>query len=134
MQDTIDTLSKLIPVIISVIALLVTILKKPHEMRKLDAESVKADAEAASSYAEAAKTYSDEVLKLRAELNQERCARASLEETWTKRLDELKGDMVKLRQENAEYKDWAERLSHQVISLGAEPVPFRPRPKGRAAP
>ena len=43
------------------------------------------------------------------------------------KIDELEAKYERVMQENADLRDWAERLVHQVQSLGAEPVKLRVR-------
>jgi uncharacterized coiled-coil protein SlyX len=44
-----------------------------------------------------------------------------------KRIDEQQQTIESLRCENADLRDWAERLVHQVQSLGGAPVEIRER-------
>lgn len=50
----------------------------------------------------------------------------SLQRQSKSEIDDLKQLLDEERKEKESLKDWAERLVHQVISLGGEPVPFKP--------
>ncbi len=99
------TIGDLIAIIAAVSALLVAFFKTRPEIRKLDGD-------AAKSYSEAAHNYASQVTDL-----QERLARAEKE----------LATLTKLREENSDLREWAERLVHQVRSLGGEPVTLRIR-------
>ena len=96
-----------IALVASFVAILVSLFKTKPEIRALSGDS-------AESYSEAAKNYAEQVVKL-----QERLTKA--EES----LATVMGEINELRKENGDLRDWAERLTHQVKSLGAVPVAMR---------
>lgn len=79
-----------------------------------DAAGKNEDAQASETYAKASQMVAEELVKVRAE-------QAELRNV----LDERDQLIFKLQGDNADLQNWAERLVHQIQSLGAEPVPFR---------
>jgi len=84
------------------------------QSKKRNAEIDCAEAEAAESYASVAKSYAAEVISLRKEINELR-----------KELFETKKQVRDQDREIQDLRDWAERLVHQVQSLGSVPVEMR---------
>ena len=115
---SIDLIVGIIGVIGSVSAIALALRKYPFESRNMDASAAKSYAEAAKSSADRAKEIADEFeeykLETEAELkklnNEIRSLKIALKER-QETLDDL--------------RDWAERLVHQIQSLGAEPVKIR---------
>jgi hypothetical protein len=108
-------------------AIYVLITKQPSDRRKTDSDSFAAIAEASESIASGAKV-SNEFLRQQIDELKKR------DEDRQKKLNEVEerqivGDKINLeiRRELIAWQDWAKRLSHQVISLGGSPVPFRPK-------
>ncbi len=104
----------------SLSAIALSLRKYPFESRNMDALAAKSYAEAARSSADRAKEIAGEFEKYQLETESE-----------LKRLnDEIRSLKITLkeRQETLEdLRDWAERLVHQVQSLGSEPVKMRQR-------
>jgi ElaB/YqjD/DUF883 family membrane-anchored ribosome-binding protein len=104
------------------VAIVLPILKRPHEMRNIDAAAAQAYAQAAKLASERAEKACDELDKYKERISNELVSLRT-------RVDELE-ELVRTReQEVADLKDWAERLVHQVKSYGGEPVPYKPRKK-----
>jgi len=78
----------------SVVAIVVPLLKKPHETKKLDAETVKLYTEAMEK----------------------------AQQTFMARIDNLERRIEAVEEENERLTDWAERLVVQVKSYGGVPV------------
>lgn len=97
MNDTL--IVAIIALIGSLVSILVPLLKKPHEVKNLDADTAK-------TYAEAAK------------LSAERAEKSA-------QIQEAK--ILELIAHVEDLEDWVERLSKQVISLGGSPVKIRQR-------
>ena len=96
------------------IAIYATWRKVPHENRGFDASAAEAFEKAATSAAERATRLEERIEKLeRLTADQET------------RIETLEA-------ENDDLRDWAERLVHQVQSMGLEPVKIRIRQKGKA--
>ena len=115
----------LISVLVSVVSLLGSITaifinwaKLKPEKKKLDAEAHSEIAEAADSIVSGAKV-SNELLMT--ELRRMEKRESEREQKYT----HLKSRFDALEAEFILWKDYAIRLSHQVQSLGHEPVPFK---------
>lgn len=116
----IDLIIGVAGVIGSIAAIVLALRKYPYESRNMDASAAKAYAEAAKSSADRAKEIADEWDAYR---KQSETQIENLE----KEVRELKISL-KVRQEELEnLRDWAERLVHQVQSLGAVPVAMKNR-------
>ncbi len=104
--------------IVSVLGAVITIFKIRPDVRKTNADGDSAIADAAESVANGSKI-SNEMLMNRIK---------EMEELGNKRdkdLDKIKEKFAALELELTEWKDYAFRLTHQVKSLGYEPVPFK---------
>lgn len=113
------SLADIAAVILAALALWKAFTTARPEAQKLSSDAQASEADAAESYANVAIKYADELRKLRDELS-------GLEGRM--RAQEI--ELGKVRQENADLRDWAERLVFQVRSLGHEPVKMRgPTPK-----
>lgn len=82
--------------------------------KKVIAEIGEDSATAAEASAHAVQMYAEELANVRKELG-----------TLRKEVDDLQLIIAEQRSSIADLKDWADRLSHQVHSLGGVPVPFR---------
>lgn len=98
----------------SISAILISIFKQPHEVKNVDADTVKKYAEAASLSADRAQTIVEEFNAYR---------KQSEEKINTLQAKVL--ELEKYKDENEVLRDWAERLVHQVQSLGGSPVPMK---------
>lgn len=96
----------IVGVVGSISGILLALRKYPHEAAGLDAETLK-------TYIEAAK------------IQQERYN--DLEQKFDAYKVQIEARMTALEEENDALKDWAERLVHQVQSLGVEPVKIKQR-------
>jgi len=103
---------------VTVIGALVAVYSARANLNKTHAETTNEDAQASESYAAAARSFAEEVSKLRLEVKQLRIEMDARDKT-----------IKILTVDKLDLQDWAERLVHQVKSLGAEPVPFRPSHK-----
>ena len=98
----------------SVSAILISIFKQPHELKNVDADTVKKYAEAASLSADRPQNVVEEFDSYR-KLSEERINALQAKVT----------ELEKYKNENEILRDWAERLVHQVQSLGGSPVPMK---------
>ena len=108
-------------------AIYVLITKQPSDRRKTDSDSFAAIAEASESIASGAKVSNEFLRDQIGELKKR-------DEEREKKLKEVEDRLItgekinlEIRRELIAWQDWAKRLSHQVISLGGSPVPFRPK-------
>jgi|GEM_PF-5995980 len=117
------SLADIAAVILAALALWKAFTTARPEAKKLAGEAQASEADAAESYANVVTIYAGEIRKMRDEL-------AALES----RIKIQESELGKLRQENADLRDWAERLHFQVKSLGHEPVKMRQKAQdeGRA--
>jgi hypothetical protein len=99
--------------IVALISIGLSVLKTRPEIHNLTGD-------AAQSYSEAARNYAAQVVDL-----QTRLTRA--EET----ISAHSAELSKMMAENADLRDWAERLVHQVRSLGGDPVKMRSRAEAK---
>lgn len=155
---SVENLINIISVVVVWVGAIIAWRKAPGEAKKTDAEAQHEDAQAAESYATATRMYAEEVQKLRIELDAVRSKneknKALIVEQARKiaELDELKVELAKREElintlnmalaemrvyaeemtaKNETVEDWANRLFHQVKSLGGEPVPLKiPSKKG----
>jgi Tfp pilus assembly protein PilO len=117
-MDFLDKLINWIPLLANALIMLggwyILWRKAKPEIDKTDAEARSEDANAAEASATAVKLYAEELTSVRKELKELRAE-----------LDSRDSIILDLKTVLDDTKDWAERLSHQVISLGAVPVKFR---------
>jgi predicted nucleic acid-binding Zn-ribbon protein len=102
-----------IAIIASLVAIGVSVIKTKPEIRSINGET-------AESYSQAARNYADEVVNLQTRLTKAEQSLAS-----------VMGEVNDLRKQNEDLREWAERLTHQIKSLGAEPVAIRMRVDGK---
>jgi regulator of replication initiation timing len=86
----------------------------PHETREIDARTDSQDADTAEKYLNIADIAAERALRLESRVK-------DLEQE----VDHLKQANSRLLKENGDLREWAERLVHQVQSLGVEPVKIR---------
>ena len=124
----------LVGIISTVTMIIVGLIKLPNEKRKIDADAAKSFAEAAKLSEEAA-AFSAKRAASSADEFEEYKQKAEEDIHLLKiEIESLKAN-VKERDEKLEFlmcqlddvQDWAERLVHQVISLGGDPVKIRKR-------
>jgi DNA repair exonuclease SbcCD ATPase subunit len=84
------------------------------QVTNLQAQTTTEDAKASESYANASKMVADELVAVRKQMTNLNLA-----------LDERDKLIFQLQGDNADLKDWAERLVHQLQSQSFDPVPFR---------
>ena len=89
-------------------------IKAPHETKALDASTENQDANTAEKYQTIANMAAERALKLEKRINELECEVAKLKE-----------ENRQYREENVDLRDWADRLVHQVKSLGGNPVTIR---------
>ena len=121
-------IGEIIAIIVAIGALIGNVImwrKLPHETKEIDARAESQDADTASKYQAIADKAAERALRL-----EERMEAKVLKLEC--RVDELESEVAKLteeinwqRTENSNLRDWAERLVHQVQSLGGEPVKLR---------
>ncbi len=122
---TLGEIASIVAVIASVIALLLSIRKAPHEENSLDAGAAKDAMEAASSAAKMASEAVNTVANLRRQMNQQRIEYENRLADWEKRFNEQAEELRKVVEENENLREWAKRLVHQVQALGGDPVKIR---------
>lgn len=141
-HDWLDVLAAIAGILIglggigALITALIYVFKIRTEKKATQAETRHIDAETSSLYQDIADRSAERSLKLDIRVN-------ILETLIVKQTKELQRlpileaivekqakELQRLREENADLRDWAERLVHQVIGLGVEPVKIRPRPEG----
>jgi hypothetical protein len=108
-------------------AIYVLITKQPSERRKTDSDSFAAIADASESIASGAKISNEFLRDQIGELKKRDKEREEKLKEVEDRL--ITGEKINLeiRRELIAWQDWAKRLSHQVVSLGGSPVPFKAR-------
>ena len=127
-HDWLDVLTALAGILLglggigALITALIYVFKVKTEKRAVNAETEKTEAETISIYQNIADRSAERALKLDIRIT-------TLEALVQKQAAELQ----RLREENADLREWAERLVHQVHGLGAEPVKIRARPQGSEA-
>jgi len=122
MQDTINwvtVIAAMVSVVGAISSAAILIYKARAEVSGLKASEISSYAGASESIADGAKV-SNELLLQRIEELTKKDADTS------EKLETLQHDFAKIRLELNEWQDWARRLSHQVKSLGHEPVAFKP--------
>lgn len=105
------SVGEIIAILASIIAVALSILKTKPEIRSINGET-------AESYSQAARNYADQVVDLQTRLSKAEHSLAA-----------IMGEVNELRKNNADLREWAERLTHQVKSLGGDPVQMRVRPE-----
>lgn len=108
--------------LVSVAGAITTIYMVKPERKKKEAEASASIADAAESVAAGAKINNEQLLKRIEEMEVREVKRE-------RELSIVKNELQQVRADLVEWKDYAFRLSHQVKSLGAEPVPFKPYPQ-----
>jgi hypothetical protein len=123
----ISIISGIVSVAGAIAAIYVLITKMPSDRRKTDSDSFAAIAEASESIASGAKVSNEFLRDQISELKKRDKEREEKLKEVEDRL--ITGEKINLeiRRELIAWQDWAKRLSHQVISLGGSPVPFRPK-------
>ena len=94
-----------------------------YDERLARAASSKGDADAAASYEELADRAASRAIKLQDQIDELR----SQDDVQQKEIDDLKADSREKDCLIEDLREWAERLVHQVISLGGKPVELRMR-------
>jgi hypothetical protein len=110
----------------ALVSIYVVIYKLRPEARKTESESDSAIAEASESVANASKT-SIEFLKDQIAALKEKEKDRDVQ--WKEMLAQQVAThklVEEQRRELIAWQDWARRLAHQVVSLGGQPVPFKP--------
>jgi mannosyltransferase OCH1-like enzyme len=102
----VDTIIKILPIIISAVALIIAWRKAPSEAQKNEAE-------AASEYADATKNYLDIAERQRLQI-----------ENLMKKQEDMERELKELREEVKILRDWSSRLCNQVKSHNDIPVPM----------
>jgi len=123
---TLETIMTLITIVGAAVTVYFAIKSKPKELRHMDGDigadgidsigdALKIARDAAAQVAEISNALNDEKKKNRYELDGLRME-----------VNELKFELEQATAEIETLRDWAERLVHQVQSLGAEPVKVKP--------
>jgi hypothetical protein len=127
----------------AIVAIYVVIYKAKPERKKTESESDSAIAEASESLATSTKTtieywriqlaeHRDQINELKEKDRQRAEEITAIEKRHTNELQEISANQIvtqrlieEQRRELVAWQDWAKRLSHQVVSLGGQPVPFK---------
>ena len=112
-MDTVGIVA-IISVIGSLLAIVIALKKAPHETKEIDSHTENQDADTASKYQDIADRAAVRALGLEVRVNELECEVAK-----------LKDENRRQHSENADLRDWAERLTHQVQSLGGDPMKLR---------
>ncbi len=122
-MENVFNLTALVSAVVSILGAVATIMilfyKVKPEVGVMKATEESSFADASESIASGAKISNELLLQRIDELSQKN-------KIMSEKLDTLQRDFDKVRIELGEWQDWARRLSHQVKSLGHEPVAFRP--------
>ena len=110
----------IVAVIASITAILIAVFKAPAERREVGSRAESQEADTAEKYQRIASQAADKALKLNERVEQLEIM-----------VEELQADLKRKELENEDMRDWAERLVHQVKSMGGQPVVIRQ--KGKAA-
>ena len=122
---------------VSVLILLyVSIRKTPSEAKSMESSSDKDDASAVDILEQSNARLADRVDKLQVRVDEQNRAIEANEAKHQAEIDAIKAEYAaktaeldakyqRVVEENTDLRDWAERLVHQVQSLGAEPVKLR---------
>lgn len=116
-------------VIGSMAAIFLALRKYPHESRNLDAQASKGFAEAAKLSEEAAKLSASRAAISLSELEEYKHETNLEIQALRTEINDLKAELRERDERLEDLRDWAERLVHQVMSLGGEPVKIRKRKK-----
>lgn len=141
------TLSEVTQLVTSLTALVVSIFAvikfyriPAHERTKLSADTQKSDAEASKTFEEAAQLASDRANRLESRLTKlEGDFRLEVDRLNTvikerdMQIEQLVKELKTKDEVIVKLQDWAERLVHQIQSLGEEPVPFDKPPERKRA-
>jgi hypothetical protein len=103
------SLGEWVAIIASLVAVGLSIVKTKPEIRSINGET-------AESYSQAASNYAAQVVDLQTRLSKAEQGLAV-----------VMGEVNELRKNNADLREWAERLTHQVKSMGGDPVQMRVR-------
>ena len=110
-------IGEIIAIVAAVGALIGSVLawrKTPHETKEIDSRTEGQDADTISKYQVIADRAAERALKLEKRVDDLECEVAKLKE-----------ENRQTREENLDLRDWADRLVHQVKSLGGDPVRLR---------
>ena len=136
LNDTI--IVAIVGAVVSILTTVLATVMQSFKWRQGEGESVRASA--ASTISEAAESMVATLRKeletqraeqkieneeLRAEIEALRAENVQLKAKRDKELRDLVTQLNEVRQNSSDLRDWAERLVHQVRSLGAEPVKIR---------
>lgn len=106
--------------------------KNKSEVDKNKSDSSESDGQAAESFASAARIYSEENVKLHSKLQALETQLCQIQVDMDNQRKEHQLEIARLTQrldvqaqEIIDLKDWATRLSAQVVSMGGEPVPYK---------
>lgn len=127
-------ITSIVSVMGAIFNIVIPLLKLKPEKKKLNAETESEIAEAADSIVSGAKISNELLIQQMQRMENREKAR---EEKYTQReleYKELVNRFDMLEAELLAWKDYAYRLSHQVQSLGHEPVPFKPETKSLLRP
>jgi len=107
-------IATVLPMILSVIAVILAIGKFPLDALIADSTTAKAYADAADRAEARAKKYEE-----RAAMHLKKAACYEL------KIVEYEKRITELNQDKADLKEWADQLVHQVVKLGGTPIPFK---------
>lgn len=132
-------LLSILPILLSAIALIATFVKLRPEINSTNSQSIKTYADVTKEYAEEVRALRAEIPKIRAEYETRISEMEFSHETELRKqkdesgreIEQLKLTIAIMQRQitemmvsEAAVKDWARRLSAQVIELNGVPVPF----------
>jgi hypothetical protein len=97
--------------------LIFELIRNKAKTAKLEADAVYVFQQAATSAADDAIKWRERVVKLEETLDE-------LKTQYLSEIATLRAELHKVMKENAAYRNWAERLTKQVIELDGTPEPF----------
>ena len=106
------SIGEIVAIIASIVAVALSIVKTKPEIKAINGET-------AESYSQAASNYASQVVDLQTRLSKAEHSLAT-----------IMSEVNELRKNNADLREWAERLTHQVKSLGGDPVQMRVKTEG----
>jgi N-acetylglucosamine kinase-like BadF-type ATPase len=120
-----ETIMTIITIIGAAVTVYFAIRSKPREIRKLDGEVGAEGIESIGDALRIAREAALQVADMSNALNEEKKKNRYELDGLRMEVNELKFELDKATAEIEVLRDWAERLVHQVQSLGAEPVKMK---------
>lgn len=116
MNDPITLIVAIVGVLGSAFSLYLSMRKAPKELKRMDIDTGSQALQSTERALKIANDAAEQVQEVRMEL-----------EALTTRYIAMQTELDETKEDVLRYQDWAERLVHQVQSLGAEPVKIKPK-------